>query len=71
MAVQKNKKTRAKRDMRRAHDRLPESTLSVDEITGEQHYRHHMTADGFYRGQVVVKTKVKEKNKADTQSETA
>ncbi|MXY14262.1 MAG: 50S ribosomal protein L32 [Proteobacteria bacterium] len=56
MAVQKNRKTRSKRDMRRAHDGLTAATLSVDPTTGEQHRRHHVTEDGYYRGrQVIVK----------------
>ncbi len=54
MAVQKNKKTRSKRGMRRSHDALTEQTLSVDPTTGEKHLRHHMTSDGFYRGRKVV-----------------
>ncbi len=54
MAVQKNKKTRSRRGMRRSHDGLSHSTLSVDQTTGETHRRHHMTADGFYRGRKVV-----------------
>lgn len=53
MAVQKNRKTRAKRDKRRTHDNLPASTLSVDKVTGESHIRHHVTADGYYRGRQV------------------
>lgn len=56
MAVQKNRKTRSKRDMRRAHDALTAATLSTDPTTGERHRRHHVTADGYYRGrQVIVK----------------
>lgn len=56
MAVQKNRKTRSKRDMRRVHDALTTATLSVDPTTGEQHLRHHVTPDGYYRGrQVIVK----------------
>ncbi|OGV25406.1 MAG: 50S ribosomal protein L32 [Legionellales bacterium RIFCSPHIGHO2_12_FULL_37_14] len=55
MAVQQNKKSRAKRDMRRSHDALTEPTLSVDPVTGETHRRHHMTRDGYYRGRQVVK----------------
>ena len=47
MAVQQNRKTRSKRDMRRSHDALTGSTLSVDTETGETHRRHHMTADRF------------------------
>ncbi len=54
MAVQKSKKSRSRRDMRRSHDSLKESTLSVDETTGELHRRHHMTATGYYRGKQVV-----------------
>ncbi|WP_188151207.1 50S ribosomal protein L32 [Teredinibacter waterburyi] len=54
MAVQQNRKTRSKRGMRRSHDALTETTLSVDPTTGEKHRRHHVTADGFYRGRKVV-----------------
>jgi len=54
MAVQQNKKTRSRRGMRRSHDSLSGPTLSVDQTTGETHRRHHVTADGFYRGRKVV-----------------
>lgn len=54
MAVQKNRKTRSKRGMRRSHDALTASALSEDKTTGETHMRHHVTADGFYRGTKVV-----------------
>ena len=54
MAVQQNKKTRSRRGMRRSHDALSGKTLSMDQTTGEKHLRHHMTADGFYRGRKVV-----------------
>jgi large subunit ribosomal protein L32 len=54
MAVQQNRKTRSKRGMRRAHDSLGGPTLSMDQVSGEKHRRHHMTADGFYRGRKVV-----------------
>ena len=54
MAVQKSKKTRSRRGMRRAHDGLGTATLSVDSVTGEKHLRHHVTADGFYRGNKVI-----------------
>jgi len=56
MAVQKSKKTRSRRGMRRSHDGLQAPTLSVDETSGESHRRHHVTADGFYRGKKVVET---------------
>lgn len=54
MAVQQNKKTRSKRDKRRTHDRIANPTLSVDVMTGDVHRRHHITSDGFFRGEVVV-----------------
>lgn len=54
MAVQQNRKTRSKRGMRRAHDALKPPTLSVDPTTGETHRRHHITAEGYYRGRQVI-----------------
>jgi len=54
MAVQKRRKTPSRRDMRRSHDTLKETTLSVDPNTGETHMRHHVAADGFYRGRKVL-----------------
>jgi large subunit ribosomal protein L32 len=56
MAVQQNKKSRSKRDMRRSHDALTKPTLSVDPVTGETHRRHHMTEDGYYRGRKVIES---------------
>ena len=56
MAVQKSRKTRSKRGMRRAHDSLTNSTISTDDVSGERHLRHHVTADGFYRGKKVIDT---------------
>ena len=50
MAVQKSKKTPSRRGMRRAHDALKGPTLSTDPTSGETHRRHHVTADGYYRG---------------------
>ena len=50
MAVQQNRKSRSRRDMRRSHDALTASTLTVDHTTGETHRRHHVTKDGIYRG---------------------
>ncbi len=54
MAVQKNRKTPSKRGMRRSHDSLRSATLSEDGTTGEIHRRHHVTAEGFYRGRQVI-----------------
>lgn len=57
MAVQQNRKTRSKRGMRRSHDALTAATLSIEPTTGEMHRRHHISADGYYRGRKVIATK--------------
>ena len=54
MAVQKSKVTRSRRGQRRSHDALRGPTLSTDKTTGEVHRRHHVTADGFYKGEKVL-----------------
>ncbi len=54
MAVQQSRKTPSRRGMRRSHDALKKTTLSTDPTTGELHRRHHVTADGFYKGKQVV-----------------
>ena len=54
MAVQQNRKTRSKRDMRRSHDALSAPTLTEDSNTGEVHRRHHISPDGVYRGRQVI-----------------
>jgi len=55
MAVQKSRKTPSKRGMRRSHDALTApAQLTVDATSGETHRRHHMTADGFYKGKKVI-----------------
>ena len=54
MAVQKSKVTRSRRNKRRTHDSLSGPTLSTDSATGEVHRRHHVTADGFYKGNKVI-----------------
>ncbi len=59
MAVQKSRVTPARRGMRRSHDALNRPTLSVDPTTGETHRRHHVSADGFYRGRKVIEIKPK------------
>ena len=58
MAVQKSRKTPSKRGMRRSHDALTGPTLTEDKTTGEMHRRHHMTAEGFYRGRQIIQEKV-------------
>lgn len=57
MAVQKSRRTRSTRGMRRSHDALTGPTLSVDPTSGETHRRHHITPDGYYRGKKVIDTR--------------
>lgn len=57
MAVQKSKKSTSRRDMRRSHDTLSEPALSIESTTGEIHRRHHISADGYYRGRKVLDNK--------------
>ena len=54
MAVHKSRVTHSRRGQRRSHDALTAATLSVDSTTGEKHRRHHITADGFFRGRKVI-----------------
>ncbi len=54
MAVQKSKKTRSKRGMRRSHNMLIPSHLSIDRVSGEIHLRHHISSRGFYRGKKLI-----------------
>lgn len=58
MAVQKSRKSRAKRGTRRAHDALTTSTLSINQ-RGSLHRRHHLAADGTYRGKQILTIKAK------------
>jgi len=46
--------------MRRSHNALKNPALSEDQETGETHLRHHITADGYYRGKKVIDTVIEE-----------
>ena len=61
MAVQKSKKTRSRVGMRRSHDGLSSNSLSTDQVSGENHLRHNMSSDGFYKGRLIKDLKKKEK----------
>ncbi|QJC36385.1 50S ribosomal protein L32 [Enterobacteriaceae endosymbiont of Donacia simplex] len=55
MAVQKHKKSRSKRNMRRSHDKLSNNKiLLINKKTGKKYLYHHMTDDGFYRGKHII-----------------
>ncbi|MDR2872385.1 MAG: 50S ribosomal protein L32 [Xanthomonadaceae bacterium] len=57
MAVQKSRVSPSRRGQRRSHDALSAKQLSTDPTSGEVHLRHHVTADGYYRGRKVIDTK--------------
>lgn len=59
MAVQKSRVSPSRRDMRRAHDKLSAKQLATDPSSGETHIRHHVTADGYYRGKQVIAPKTR------------
>jgi len=63
MAVQQTHKSRARRDMRRSHDALNASALSVDKSSEEAHLRHNVTPNGYYRGEKLDLTPAKPENK--------
>ncbi|QJC36797.1 50S ribosomal protein L32 [Enterobacteriaceae endosymbiont of Donacia vulgaris] len=55
MAVQKHKKSRSRRNMRRSHDKLSSNKfLLINKRTGKKYLYHHMTDDGFYRGKHII-----------------
>ena len=54
MAVPKKRTSKSRKGMRRSHDALTGPTLSTDPVSGEKHHRHHVSAEGFYRGKKVV-----------------
>ncbi|ATN73963.1 50S ribosomal protein L32 [Coxiella burnetii] len=54
MAVQKSRKTRSRRGMRRSHDALRGAMLSKDPTTGETHLRHHISPEGYYKGRQIL-----------------
>jgi len=55
MAVPRNKTTRSKRNMRRAHDGLSRNTFIEDKESGELRRPHHIDLkSGKYRGRQVL-----------------
>lgn len=67
MAVQKSRKSKAKRNKRRSANTIfIPSTLSKDKETGETHMRHFITKSGYYKGKLVIKKKEKKKKIENT-----
>jgi large subunit ribosomal protein L32 len=57
MAVQQNKKSPSRRNMRRSHDFIVAPSTAIEPTTGELHLRHHISPNGIYRGRKVLKSK--------------
>lgn len=66
MAVQKSKKSRSKRNMRRSHHARAAAVVSEDPVTGTRHRRHHIAADGYYKGRQVLEVKQAKQESAET-----
>lgn len=62
MAVPKKKKSKSRRNMRRASNGSYDAgfpQVLTDKTTGELKLSHHISMDGYYNGRKVLKTKVK------------
>jgi large subunit ribosomal protein L32 len=57
MAVQQNKKSASRRNMRRMHDAHTGPALAVEPVSGETHLRHHISPNGYYRGKRILKAR--------------
>tara|TARA_B100001029_G_C15045349_1_gene446700 strand:- start:770 stop:976 length:207 start_codon:yes stop_codon:yes gene_type:complete len=68
MAVQKSRKSKSKKNMRRSHHGLTGSALSTDKTSGVKHLRHHIAKDGFYMGNEIVPPKVKKEKEQESQT---
>lgn len=57
MAVQKSRVTPSRKGMRQSHDRVKNPAISIEPTSGETHHRHHISADGYYRGKKVIESR--------------
>ncbi len=65
MAVQQNKKSPSRRNMRRSHDSIALGTISTEKTNGDRHLRHHISANGYYRGKKIIETAKPEEENAE------
>jgi len=65
MAVQKKRKTKSRRDMRRSQIKAKKPSITNDEITGETHIRHNISPQGFYRGKQFIVFKEKKQSEEE------
>ena len=68
MAVQKSKVSRSRRGQRRSHDALNKASLSTSQDMGEVYRRHHISGNGFYRGEDLSSKKSDDTNSENEDS---
>lgn len=61
MAVQKSKKSKSKRGMRRSHDSLKLQRTVIDKESGVEFLYHHISPCGFYKGKKIIDIKSKQR----------
>ena len=54
VAVQKSRKTRSRRGMRRSHDQIKPVQLIKDSVSGVARLMHNIGEDGYYKGNQVI-----------------
>ncbi|MGL9893464.1 50S ribosomal protein [Enterococcus sp. DIV1368b] len=54
MAVPARKTSKAKKRLRRTHQRLTKPEISFDEVTGDYRRSHHVSLKGYYKGRKVT-----------------
>lgn len=55
MAVPARRTSKTKKNSRRGQQKLKQPAISIDARTGEYHLSHHVSSDGYYNGQKVIK----------------
>ncbi len=58
MAVPKQKISKSRRGQRRAHKKVAATNVVENSVTGELHRPHHISRDGYYRGEQVTDASV-------------
>lgn len=54
MAVPARRKSKAKKNMGRAHKKLTAPAISFDIKTGQYKRSHYISSDGYYKGRKVI-----------------
>jgi len=57
LAVPARKTSKAKKRLRRTHDKIVKPEISFDDATGDYHRSHHVSLKGYYKGRKVIDKK--------------